>query len=238
MLAEKIQEMGFKLDALGEQVSRILVGAILDDVLKGGQQLVETDLQKQFGVSRSPLREAFRDLEKKGLLVIIPRKGSFVREVTADDIAKTYSIRAVLEAIAAGEAHERITSHEVLLLRSTLDQMEECFSRDDTRSYWRQHFNFHETFINASGNEVLIDILANLRLRTHRYRFSQEYYRDHFASNIQIHREICDLLTNPASDADELMNLVKNHIEEASRIFIANLGSSGKTPERPDSGAP
>lgn len=231
MLTDKIQEMGFKPDALGEQVSRILVSAILDDVLKGGQQLVETDLQKQFGVSRSPLREAFRNLEKKGLVLIIPRKGCFVREVKAEDIAKTYPIRATLEAIAAGEAHTKMTDQEVLLLKSTLGKMEEFFSNGDTRSYWKQHFTFHETFINASGNEVLIDILENLRLRTHRYRFSHDYYRDYFSLNIAVHRKILNFLINPDSNTDELMALVKSHIEESSRIFIANLGSSGKARE-------
>ncbi len=224
MLLEKIQEIGFRPDALGDQVSKILVEAILDDVLKGGQQLVEMDLQKDFGVSRSPLREAFRDLEKKGLVVIIPRRGAFVREVTADDISKTFPIRASLEAIAAGEAHERMTTAVEKQLRATLSQMEDCFENGDTRGYWKRHFEFHETFINASGNDVLIEILVNLRLRAHRYRFSHDYYRDHFTSNLEVHRAICDLLTDPAADRNGLRELVRHHIEDSSRIFIANIG--------------
>jgi len=223
MLTDKIQEMGFRANVLGDQVSSILAEAILDDVLKGGQQLVEMDLQKQFGISRSPLREAFRTLEKKGLVVIVPRKGAFVREVTAADIAKTYPIRASLEAIAAKEAHGRMSSSEKETLIETLRRMEECFHGGDTRNYWKQHFIFHEIFITASGNDVLIDILENLRLRTHRYRFSQEYYRDHFSGNIKVHRKICDLLTDEGSSAKELGELVRTHIEESSRIFIANL---------------
>lgn len=226
MLTEKIQELGFKANVLGDQVSNILTEAILDDVLKGGQQLVEMDLQKQFGISRSPLREAFRALEKKGLVVIIPRKGTFVREVTAADIAKTYTIRASLEAIAAAEAHNRIDEVEKTMLQSTLNRMEEYFQKGDTKNYWKQHFIFHEIFIKASGNDVLIDILENLRMRTHRYRFSQEYYRDHFAANIEIHRKICSLMIKTNSSVEELKKLVQGHIEESSRIFIANLSTS------------
>jgi DNA-binding transcriptional regulator YhcF (GntR family) len=66
-LTGKIKNLNFQPHVLGEQVSRILTEAILEGDLKGGDQLVEAELQKQFGISRSPLREAFRDLEKKGL---------------------------------------------------------------------------------------------------------------------------------------------------------------------------
>ena len=63
--SDKIKSMDFKPQVLGEQVSHILIDAILEGSLKQGDQLIEADLQKHFNVSRSPLREAFRDLEKK-----------------------------------------------------------------------------------------------------------------------------------------------------------------------------
>ena len=84
-LTGKIKDFDFRPHVLGEQVSHILMEAILEGVLRGGDQLVEVELQKQFGVSRSPLREAFRDLEKKGLVVIIPRKGTYVKQVNRKD---------------------------------------------------------------------------------------------------------------------------------------------------------
>ena len=96
-LTGKIKDFDFRPHVLGEQVSHILMEAILEGVLRGGDQLVEVELQKQFGVSRSPLREAFRDLEKKGLVVIIPRKGTYVKQVNRKDIEDNFMHRGWLK---------------------------------------------------------------------------------------------------------------------------------------------
>ncbi len=108
-LTGKIKDLEFRPHVLGEQVSRILTEAILEGVLKGGDQLIEAELQNQFGISRSPLREAFRDLEKQGLVVIIPRKGTYVKQVSRKDIQDNFPVRAVLEGLAAREAHPKVT---------------------------------------------------------------------------------------------------------------------------------
>ena len=92
----KINSMDFKPQVLGEQVSQILIDAILEGSLKQGDQLIEVDLQKHFNVSCSPLREAFRELEKKGLVEIIPRKGAFVRTVTTKDIKEKLTTPLIL----------------------------------------------------------------------------------------------------------------------------------------------
>jgi len=78
-LTKKIKLHDFQPAVLGEQVSQILTDAILEGTLKQGEQLLEAELQKQFGISRSPLREAFRDLEKRGLVVIVPPKGLLLK---------------------------------------------------------------------------------------------------------------------------------------------------------------
>jgi len=88
MLEKKIKELEFRPSVLGDQVADIIAQAIMDNELEGGQKLIEAEIQKQFGVSRSPIREAFRTLEKKGLVDIIPRRGTFVRKVTAGGIGR------------------------------------------------------------------------------------------------------------------------------------------------------
>jgi|TARA_B100000315_G_scaffold92071_1_gene84812 DNA-binding GntR family transcriptional regulator len=71
--------------------------------LNGRGQLIEAELQKQFGISRSPPREAFRSLGKKELVGTIPRKGTFVKRVTRRDIAENFPVRASLAAQEAGQ---------------------------------------------------------------------------------------------------------------------------------------
>ena len=84
-------QRGFSPQVLTEQISKVLAEAILDGALTPGTKLLETELQQQLGISRSPLREAFRDLEKKGLVVILPRRGTFVREITPRDVQENLS---------------------------------------------------------------------------------------------------------------------------------------------------
>ena len=82
----EIKKIKFRPINLLEQVTSAISDAILDGVFKGGERLVETELQRQFQVSRSPIRESFINLEKKGLIEIIPRKGVFVKKLTYNNI--------------------------------------------------------------------------------------------------------------------------------------------------------
>ncbi len=79
-LSEKLKQTGFKQTPIVEQISIILTDSIIEGDLKGEEQLIEAKLQEQFGISKSPLREAFRVLEKNGFVEIIPRRGTFVRK--------------------------------------------------------------------------------------------------------------------------------------------------------------
>ncbi|MFO7971698.1 MAG: GntR family transcriptional regulator, partial [Desulfobacterales bacterium] len=91
--------------SLVDQISQALRESILTGRIKGGDQLLEDKLKDEFGVSRTPLREAFRILEKEGLIEIMPRKGSFVRGITRQDIEENFPVRAILEGLAARLAY-------------------------------------------------------------------------------------------------------------------------------------
>lgn len=109
---KKIRQYSLKPGGLVGQISEKLTQAILGGNFDGGMQMVETELQKQFGVSRSPIREALRDLEKKGLVEIIPRRGTFLKKVTHKDVEDIFPVRAVLEGLAAREACHNLTEEE------------------------------------------------------------------------------------------------------------------------------
>ena len=222
-LTSKIRDLEFKPHVLGEQVSQILTEAILEGLLKGGDQLVEAELQKQFGVSRSPLREAFRDLEKKGLVVIVPRKGTYVKQISRKDIEENFPVRAVLEGLAAREAHPNMTDQIMEALSGALSKMETAVESGDTKSYWRNHLEFHDIFIKASHNEVLINILQTLRMHSLWHRFSYQYYQEDLKRSLAVHKTIFTLFQKRDTDIDELGNLVQEHIQTALVTFLAYL---------------
>jgi len=222
-LTNKIRDLAFQPHVLGKQVSHILTEAILEGVLKGGDQLTEAELQKQFGISRSPVREAFRDLEKKGLVVIIPRKGTFVKRLTRKDIEDNFPVRAALEGLAAQEAHPRMTRKILVELSGVLDKMKAAVEKKDTKAYWRNHLEFHDLFIEASGNAVLINILKTLRMHSLWYRFSYQYYQEDLYRSLAVHHKIFGLFRNKDIQTHEIGNLVKEHIQTAAQHFLAYL---------------
>ncbi len=219
----KIKNLNFEPHVLGEQVSRILSEAILEGVLKGGDQLVETALQKQFGISRSPLREAFRDLEKKGLVVIIPRRGAFVKRVKRKDIEENFPVRAVLEGLAAQEAYQKMTREALEQMSQVLGKMAKAVKENDIKAYWRNHIEFHDIFIKASDNDILIKMLKTLRMHSLWYRFSYQYYQEDLGRSLDVHQKILNHFLNQDVDHEKIGKLVQEHIQVAHRCFLAYL---------------
>jgi DNA-binding GntR family transcriptional regulator len=230
-LGDKFDKEQFRPKVLTEQVSQVLSEAILDGTLKHGEQLVETDLQKQLGISRSPLREAFRDLEKKGLVVIIPRRGTFVREITGKDVEENFPVRATLEGLAAREAYANISSDELEEMQQALMGMQRAGESNDPELYRRQHLLFHEIFIKASGNDLLIEMLGTLRMHRLWFFVSYSYHRGDFRKALGVHEQMLNLFASEKTDPRELEFLVRSHIEEALADFLGYLKQHQGLPE-------
>ncbi len=208
---------------LGAQIAEMLKQAILECEFKGGEQLVEQDLQVRFGVSRSPLREAFRDLEKSGLIDIIPRKGSFVRRISRKDIEENFPVRAALEGLAAKLALRNMTEKALVHLADVLDEMKIAAGDKDTKKYYTHHLHFHETFIERAENELLISTLENLRMQNLWHRFSYQYYQEDFKNSFKVHQEILQSFKDPGTEPEKIRIQVERHINAARDSFLIYL---------------
>lgn len=208
---------------LVEQITEFLTSAILDGQFETGARLVETELQRQFGVSRSPIRESFRILEKNGLVSNIPRKGTFVRKITQKDIEENFPVRANLESLAARLALPHLTSQDIEKMEAAFTRMKDAAEHNDFKSYLKYHIQYHDIFIRASRNDTLIAILENLRSQALWFRYSYLYVQEAFDYAIKVHRKILDAFIK--KDADRLEALVKEHILIALDRFIQFLES-------------
>ncbi len=208
---------------LVEQITDFLTQAILDGQFENGGRLVETGLQRQFGVSRSPIRESFRILEKKGLVTNIPRKGTYVRNITQKDIEENFPVRANLESLAARLALPYLTGQDIEKMESDFSRMSEAARNNDFKSYLKYHTQYHDVFIRASRNDTLIEILENLRSQALWFRYSYLYVQEAFEYAVTVHRKILDYFIK--KDADRLEALVKEHILIALNRFIEFLES-------------
>ncbi len=226
---EKLAKMELDSSSLSQQISKALTEAILEGLFSGGEKLIENRLQKVLGVSRSPIREALRDLERKGLVEIIPRKGCFVRNISARDIEEHFPVRAALEGLAAREAMRKMDSETLALLEKTLEGMRQAVHNEDAKTYWACHRTFHELFIDACGNQLLVGLLKTLRTHALWYRFSYRYYREDLRRSLACHEEIMELFRNPSPESEEqIEKKVRIHIEEAMERFLDYLrGQAG-----------
>lgn len=212
--------------SLVEQITTFLTNAIIEGQLESGQRLVENELQRRFGISRAPIRESFRIMERYGLIVNIPRKGTFVRKITQKDIEENFPIRASLESLAARLAISHTGPQEIKEMESVFLGMIEAAEKNDFKSYLKYHSKYHEVFIRNSKNDTLIGILENLRRQAIWFRFLYLYVQESFEYSILIHREILNSFIK--KDADRVEGLVKEHILVALDWFLEFLASKNE----------
>ena len=126
--------------------------AIVSGQFPAGMRLMELQLAEEMGVSRTPVREAIRKMELEGLVVMIPRRGAYVADISIQDINEVYQIRTALDVLAAGLAAERISDEEVKEMQVLLDA---DIPLIDARNYPKIIENdtaFHDVIYRASRN--------------------------------------------------------------------------------------
>jgi DNA-binding GntR family transcriptional regulator len=228
-LTSKLSTIDFRPTGLVEKLSETLTEAILEGVFKEGDQLIEVDLQKQFGISRTPIRESFRVLEKKGLVEVVPRKGTFVKRIFPRDIEEHFPVRSVLEGLAAKQAYQNISAGTLEMMERALARMKIAAENEDTKNYWKQHVLFHEAFIDSCGNQLLINLVKMLRMQIMWYRLAYQYYQEDFKKSYRTHEGILGLFKNKHTDPAKLEAVVRHHIDEAVTKFMGYLDAQERT---------
>jgi DNA-binding GntR family transcriptional regulator len=152
---------------LRHQIKDVVVERILDGAYRPGERIVETHLAQELGVSKAPVREALRELEPLRLVVCVPHRGARVRSLTPDEMSEGRTVRAALEALAAGVAVEHLRG-DVRPLATEIDAMRAAAARDDLHEFITHDVGFHRLVVEASGNRTLADLweALHVELRT------------------------------------------------------------------------
>lgn len=152
----------------------ILRTAILDGTMPPGAQLRETHIAADLGISRSPLREAMTKLEEEGLIVKIPFRGSFVVEVSAQDVAEIASVRALVEPYAAELSAETLRGPERARLTQIIEELHRATENNDIPASIDAHLRFHRLFYDFSRHRVLQSMWNSWETKLHLY-FSADH---------------------------------------------------------------
>jgi DNA-binding GntR family transcriptional regulator len=147
---------------LHEAVAERLRALIVDGVLAPGAHLNERVLCEQLGVSRTPLREAFRTLAGEGIVALQPNRGAVVAALSRQDVEHAFELMAALESLAGGLAAERATATERDELRALHFEMLAAHARRDLPAYYRLNSSIHRRLVDCARNPVLADTYARL----------------------------------------------------------------------------
>lgn len=198
-------------------------------IIKGeyepGQKLKEGEISERLGISRPPVREAFKTLEAEGLVERRPRRGVFVSEMTEKDVREAYTLKAVLYEMAADLAIDVINPDQIDQLAGIVAAMDTCINRTpvDILQYQLHHQHFHDIIMTISGHRRLKKISVSLHNQVCRFSYQSLQSSQHLQSSLRYHREIVKAFKD--GNRQTARRLMKAHVLEALEVCCQMLDS-------------
>jgi DNA-binding GntR family transcriptional regulator len=211
---------------LRDVVFETLRKAILEGVLKSGERLMENQLAEDLGVSRTPVREAIRKLELEGFVVIFPRKGAYVSEISFKDVHEVYEIRSALESLACGLAAERATDSEIEEMERYLLEENEYLYNENLLLTVKTDVGLHELIYKATRNERLIGFLVNLKEQIYRLRSTSITLPGRKKKSLGEHKGIVEAIAE--HNVALAQKLGQEHIEHAEQAMLKLLNKKAE----------
>lgn len=189
--------------------------SIREDILGGrypqNTELKEAAIGAELGVSRTPVREALRQLELEGLVKIIPNRGAYVNMITSKDVQDIYVIRAMLEGLCARWATEEITQEQLDGMEETLCLTEYHTRKENYEKLYELDSLFHEQLYSASGSRILNHVLSDFHDYVKRVRKVTIASQSRSVKSTEEHRAIFEAIKD--RDADRAEELAKQHVK-------------------------
>lgn len=211
---------------LREIVFESIREAILDGRLKPGERVMEIQLAEKLGVSRTPVREAIRKLELEGLLIMEPRKGAYVADVSLKDVIDVLEVRSSLEGLAASLAAIRASEEEIELLKEKAVQFKESIEKNDVQGMINKDTEFHEAILQAAKNKKLTSIIESLREQVQRFRvtYFTEYNMTTYLA--QEHQNVLDAIED--RNPEQASQYAQKHIENLEKFIVSRVKDNFK----------
>ncbi len=214
---------------LADQVHAILKEQILRQSLRSGSQIVVEEIAKSLQVSRTPVIEALQSLHNDGLVIIKPRKGTFVKPLTIQDFIEAVDLRENLELYAARVSINQAADDEIAGLRSLASEFTAFHDADGRRTdiagYSRKNAEFHDHHFRMSHNNKLLQIYRSLNIDVIQSRI---YFRSEARSALQVNEEhIAIVHAYERRDLVALTHAITIHCQRGRKAMLAILEQAG-----------
>ena len=183
---------------------------IVEGELAPGEKLAEKELCGQFGVSRTPLREAMKVLATEGLVLLTPNRGCSVAKLTLADLDEAFPIMGALEALSGELACRHITDAELARIRELHERMVKKHQAGALRDYFKLNEQIHQLILSAARNPTLAQMQLSLSGRVRRARYMANMSPARWAKAVAEHEKILEALE--ARDGKRLAVLLKDHL--------------------------
>ncbi len=204
--------------SLVDEVRDYLRDSIINLSIKPGEQLNELTLINKLGISRSPLREAFRLLEAEGYVVRIKDRGAFVREITVNDVLELFPIRAALESLAAEIAASRLSQSDLKGIGRITEKMEQTAKTGDLKTYGKLNFEFHKKIVKGACNKRLEEMIKNAGRQSMWFFFATLYFKKSLNHAMSSHKDIYLALKD--RDGKKAAERIRNHIIDGGKNIL------------------
>ena len=203
---------------LREMVYEELKMQILKGSIIPGTRMMEVELAEEMGVSRTPIREAIRKLEKEGLVTIEPRRGAYASMISTEDMVEILEVRQDLEGLAAYFAANRMTDEQMAELKEVSNNYNEAVKRGKMEDMIKYDTRFHHIIVESCRNKILVQMIEQLQELVLRFRY---IYYDNFrrAENMpEEHEAIVAAISE--GDADKARAAADIHIDRLKELVV------------------
>jgi len=185
-----------------------------------GDKLTEAVLSEKLGVSRGPVREAFRVLEEAGLLKLEKNRGVYVRQVPLEEALEIFDLRAMIEAHVGSTLATLATPAQLAKLKELVRQMEIAVRQEDEATYYRLNIEFHESMVSYAGNKKLVVLYRKLTRELSLFR--RRNFSDHtlMQTSVKEHRDILSAIS--ARNASKAAEALRQHVLHSREKTIQN----------------
>jgi len=196
--------------ALHKDLADNLRRAIIHGEFKPGERISEKALCEQFGVSRTPVREALKILSAEGLIQLNQNRGAAVTQLTARDIEDAFPVMGALEALAGELAARNATDAQIERLQALQSRMTAMFSRGDRKGYFKVNEEIHQLILTAADNALLARLMCSVSAQVRRARYQANLSPERWAAAVAEHEEILQAFTE--RNGPKLSRLLKAHL--------------------------
>lgn len=207
-----------------------LQALIINAELAPGSKIPEKALCEQFGVSRTPMREALKVLASDGLVRLEPNRGAWVTQVTLEEVEEVFPVLGALEALSGELACKHITDAEIDEVQALHDQMLQSYESRDLDAYFSINQKIHRAILLAARNNTLIASCQALSLRMQRARYLANISESRWFDAVQEHEQIMKFLAD--RNGPELASTLLHHMD-AKRASVVKWLQTRQTQDSP-----